>query len=144
VLLRYSPFDAGYEEIDWYYAPGKSGMYYSMFSATGHSPTVPDVRVPLILWLQGGPGASSQFGAFTEIGPIRITSDRIYEFGKSWNIMGHTVFIDQPLGVGFSYNDKTKPLVNSARQAADHLLNFLSNLYKQWPALKTSPLYITG
>jgi carboxypeptidase C (cathepsin A) len=59
--------------------------------------------------------------------------------------MGHTVFIDQPLGVGFSYTtDKTKPLVSSARLAADHLLNFLYNLYKQWPALKTSPLYITG
>jgi len=59
--------------------------------------------------------------------------------------MGHTVFIDQPIGVGFSYTTNTsKPLVNSARQAADHLLNFLSNLYNQWPALKTSPLYITG
>jgi carboxypeptidase C (cathepsin A) len=59
--------------------------------------------------------------------------------------MGHTVFIDQPLNVGFSYQkDQSKPLVSSARQAADHLLNFLSNLYNQWPALKKSPLYITG
>jgi carboxypeptidase C (cathepsin A) len=59
--------------------------------------------------------------------------------------MGHTVFIDQPIGVGFSYSTNTsKPLVNSARQAADHLLNFLFNFYKQWPALKASPLYITG
>lgn len=35
-------------------------------------------------------------------------------------------------------------MVSSARQAADHLLNFLNNLYRQWPALKKSPLYITG
>ena len=84
-------------------------------------------------------------GAFTELGPIRITKNRTGEFGSSWNIIGHTLFIDQPIGVGFSYNrDTTKPLVNSARQAADHLLNFLFNLYKQWPSLKTSPLYITG
>jgi hypothetical protein len=34
--------------------------------------------------------------------------------------------------------------VNSARIAADHLLNFLNNLYNQWPMLKKSPLYITG
>jgi len=60
-------------------------------------------------------------------------------------MMGHTVFIDQPIGVGFSYTkDTSKPLVSTARQAADHLVNFLSNFYKQWPALKTSPLYITG
>lgn len=59
--------------------------------------------------------------------------------------MGHTIFIDQPLTVGFSFvKDKTIPLVSSAKQAADHLLNFLSNLYKTWPALKKSPLYITG
>jgi carboxypeptidase C (cathepsin A) len=97
------------------------------------------------LWLQGGPGASSQFGAFTELGPIRITKDRIAQLSQAWNIMGHTLFIDQPLNVGFSYQrDKTKPLVNSARQAADHLLNFIYNLYSQWPALKKSPLYITG
>lgn len=31
-----------------------------------------DEEVPLIVWLQGGPGSSSQFGAFTEISPIRI------------------------------------------------------------------------
>lgn len=137
--------DAGYEEIDWYYPKGMSGMYYSLFAAYGHSITVPDERVPLILWLQGGPGASSQFAAFTEMGPIRITKDRISQMGYAWNIMGHTVFIDQPLTVGFSYSrDKSKPLVSSAKQAADHLLNFLYNLYTQWPALKKSPLYITG
>lgn len=120
-------------------------MYYSFFGAYGHSITVPDERVPLMIWLQGGPGGSSQFGAFTELGPIRITKDRTYQIPYAWNIMGHTIFIDQPLTVGFSYNrDKSQPLVSSAEQAGDHLLNFLSNLYKQWPALKKSPLYITG
>jgi carboxypeptidase C (cathepsin A) len=120
-------------------------MYYSFFGAHAHSITVPDERVPLIIWLQGGPGASSQFGAFTELGPIRITKDRTSQLPNAWNIMGHTIFIDQPLTVGFSYvTDKTKPLVSNAEQAGDHLLNFLYNLYKQWPALKKSPLYITG
>ena len=74
-----------------------------------------------------------------------MTKDRTYQLPQAWNIMGHTIFIDQPLTVGFSFvKDKTIPLVSSAKQAADHLLNFLSNLYKTWPALKKSPLYITG
>jgi len=51
-------------------------MYYSLFAAYGHSVTVPDARVPLIIWLQGGPRSSSQFGAFTELGQIHITKDR--------------------------------------------------------------------
>jgi len=52
-------------------------MYYSLFAASSQSVIVPDKRVPLILWLQGGPGSSSQFGAFTELGPIRITKEKI-------------------------------------------------------------------
>lgn len=120
-------------------------MYYSLFGAYGHYITVPDERVPLMIWLQGGPGASSQFGAFTEIGPIKVVNGTATQVSNAWNIIGHTVFIDQPLNVGFSFQkDKKKPYVGSARTAADHLLNFLSNLYKQWPALKKSPLYLTG
>ena len=145
MLLRYSFLDPGFEEINWYYPSGKSGMFYNMFTSYGHNPVDPDPRIPLILWLQGGPGSSSQFGAFTENGPIKITKDKIKEIGYSWNIIGHTVFIDQPLGVGFSYlTDQTKKPVSSARDASEHLLNFLYNFYTQWPALKKSPLYITG
>ncbi len=145
MLFRYHIVDQGYEEIDWYYPSGQSGMYYSFFGAYAHSIKDADSRVPLIIWLQGGPGASSQFGAFTELGPIRVTKERVSQAPYSWNIMGHTLFIDQPLTVGFSFvKNKTIPLVSSAKQAADHLLNFLDNFYKRWPALKASPLYITG
>lgn len=66
------------------------------------------------------------------------------ETGYAWNIIGHTVYIDQPLGVGFSRGKTHHDPITSARTAGDHLLNFLNNLYVQWPALKASPLYITG
>jgi carboxypeptidase C (cathepsin A) len=52
-------------------------MFFQMFTAMGHEVTEPNSKVPLILWLQGGPGSSSQFGAFTEVGPIRITKKGI-------------------------------------------------------------------
>jgi carboxypeptidase C (cathepsin A) len=55
----------GYQEIDWYYPRGASGMYYSLFTALGHTLNNATDIVPVIIWLQGGPGASSQFGAFT-------------------------------------------------------------------------------
>ncbi len=47
-------------------------MFYSLFGAYGHDIMTPSDTVPLIIWLNGGPGSNSQFGAFTEVGPIRI------------------------------------------------------------------------
>lgn len=79
-------------------------MFYNLFGAAGHDVMTPSEDVPLMIWLQGGPGASSQFGAFTEMGPIRIEKGVPSIFHSSWNIMGHMVFIDSPLNVGFSYS----------------------------------------
>lgn len=62
-----------------------------------------DPSVPLIIWLQGGPGVSSLFGAFTEIGPIRIVNGKGRSASYPWNVFGHLLFIDQPLNVGFSF-----------------------------------------
>lgn len=121
-------------------------MFYQLFGAMGYQVNVSNPIVPLIIWLQGGPGSSSQFGAFTEMGPIRIENGVPKEFTFPWNVFGHMLFIDQPLNVGFSYNGDRKATkqVGSANEAALHLCNFLRNFYRQWPALRDSPLYITG
>jgi carboxypeptidase C (cathepsin A) len=122
-------------------------MYYQLFSSVGSSLNESDSRVPLIIWLNGGPGSSSLFGAFTENGPIRILKNKTSYFQNPWNLLGHTLYIDQPLNVGFSYygnrTDK-KQVVGSAVDAAKHLENFLYNFYRDWPKLTASPLYITG
>jgi len=40
-------------------------MYYSLFSAAGHKlNNESSAGIPLIVWFQGGPGGSSQYGAF--------------------------------------------------------------------------------
>lgn len=63
-----------------------------------------------------------------------------------WNHMGHTLFIDSPLNAGFSFRGDRhgKDQVSSTGQATDHLINFLSNFYTEFPSLKHCPLYITG
>ena len=138
---------SGHEEIDWYYPANTSGMHYHLYSA--HSRTVKEgsTTIPLFLWLQGGPGSSSMFGAFTENGPILIKNGKASDNHWGWNLIGHMLFVDSPLNVGFSFGpgDRTgDKQVNSANMSAEHLVNFLHKFYLTWPQLKQNPLYLTG
>lgn len=71
---------------------------------------------PLLLWINGGPGSSSMFGLFLENGPLRINKtgstekDYVVYMNPegSWADVASIVFLDQPIGTGFSYG--TPPL----------------------------------
>jgi carboxypeptidase C (cathepsin A) len=83
----------------------------------------------LTIWLNGGPGSSSMFGLFQEIGPCEIIqlpngsySTQPRPFG--WDRSSNLLFIDQPTQTGFSYDElvnasvdfsKDKPFVNESR-----------------------------
>jgi carboxypeptidase C (cathepsin A) len=53
--------------------------------------------------------------------------------------------VDQPAGVGFSYNNNTNK-VDNTQKATKHFINFLSNFFKNNPKLGLSknPLYLAG
>lgn len=60
---------------------------------------------PLVLWMTGGPGCSSEVALFGENGPCSVN-----ENGNgtdlnpsSWNQHANLLYIDQPAGTGFSY-----------------------------------------
>ncbi|KAI1779461.1 Alpha/Beta hydrolase protein [Hypoxylon cercidicola] len=64
---------------------------------------------PLVIWMNGGPGASSLFGVFTENGPCHITRDLIPEQNPwSWNKDYNILYVDQPVQTGFSYDVLTE------------------------------------
>ena len=65
-----------------------------------------NLSAPVIVWLQGGPGSSSLFGAFLELGPYRINANLTAEANPfTWGLTNHLVFLDNPRGTGFSSAD---------------------------------------
>ena len=58
---------------------------------------------PLIVWLNGGPGASSMFGMMTEIGPLRLSASSMATEPPSlwynrygWQRFAIVLVVDQP------------------------------------------------
>ncbi|KAI9141470.1 Alpha/Beta hydrolase protein, partial [Paraphysoderma sedebokerense] len=102
---------------------------------------------PLIIWLQGGPGSSSLIGLFSELDPYQILSNLTLERRPiSWNRRYHLLFIDQPVGTGFSYTGQKymRGIPANEKAVAIDLLVFLKQFYSVFPELKTSELYVTG
>ncbi|KAF2171513.1 hypothetical protein M409DRAFT_18628 [Zasmidium cellare ATCC 36951] len=63
-------------------------------------------NAPLLIWINGGPGASSSGNAFGNVGPCKVHSDTnsTYLNEWSWNNEANLMFIDQPVQVGLSYD----------------------------------------
>lgn len=91
---------------------------------------VSDQSVPLIIWLNGGPGTielrigcSSMMGLFEEIGPFVFPNDTatMLEVNPwSWNRVGHLLFLESPSGVGYSKNP-SRLVFNDSQVAKDNL-----------------------
>ncbi|KAF8646648.1 hypothetical protein AX16_007146 [Volvariella volvacea WC 439] len=98
---------------------------------------------PLALWFNGGPGSSSMIGLIQELGPCRITNDSstVTLNPYSWSNEANFLFIDQPVGVGFSHGDLE---VGTSQQAAADVWTFLQIFLKdsRFAHLQDNPLAI--
>ncbi|KAH8334419.1 retinoid-inducible serine carboxypeptidase-like [Drosophila kikkawai] len=127
-------------EQDWGYVDVREGahMFYWLYYTTANVSTYTDR--PLVLWLQGGPGgASSALGNFRELGPLDFKGQP-----REGNWVRHVnlLFIDNPLGAGFSYVDNSSLLVTNNEELVDDLMAFMMHFYKRHSEFKEVPLHI--
>uniref|UniRef100_A0ACD5WDR7 Uncharacterized protein n=1 Tax=Avena sativa TaxID=4498 RepID=A0ACD5WDR7_AVESA len=135
--------ETGYVEVD--ETHGAELFYY--FIQSERSPQ----EDPLILWITGGPGCSALSGLLFEIGPLKFDVagytegfPRLVYFEDSWTRVSNVIFLDAPVGTGFSYAREEQGLNVSLTGTGTQLRVFLQKWMAEHPEFASNPLYIGG
>jgi serine carboxypeptidase-like clade IV len=101
---------------------------------------------PVILWLTGGPGCSSILALLSENGPYRMkpnSTDLIIN-PYSWNEKANVLYVDQPVGTGFSYSNTSKDYAHNEKKIAEDMYNFLKEFLQAFPKYANLKFAVTG
>ncbi|PKA64721.1 Serine carboxypeptidase-like 50 [Apostasia shenzhenica] len=103
-------------------------------------------QTPLLLWLQGGPGCSSMVGNLFELGPWLLSDDlRLRPNPFSWNHRFGLLFIDSPIGTGFSPAASPASIPSDQPTIAAHLFAALQSFFSSHPpSFRSRPFFLTG
>eukprot|EP01119_Soliformovum_irregulare_P005232 TRINITY_DN1683_c0_g1_i1.p1 TRINITY_DN1683_c0_g1~~TRINITY_DN1683_c0_g1_i1.p1 ORF type:complete len:448 (-),score=60.27 TRINITY_DN1683_c0_g1_i1:42-1328(-) len=103
---------------------------------------------PLVLWLNGGPGCSSLDGYLYEQGPFKFSGSQedltLVSNPWTWTSMANMIFLEAPVGVGFSYSDTPSEYATSDTVTAHYNHMFLRKFLQKYPAYKNHQLWIAG
>lgn len=123
-----------------------SNMFYWFIEAKNDP-----ANAPTVVWTNGGPGCSSMAGLLQENGPFYT---RVIDAGKqevglryssfTWNDNANMVYIDHPIGVGFSYTDSLADRHSTDNKTAIYVTRFLEGFFQVYSEYAKNPLWITG
>ncbi|AQK43904.1 serine carboxypeptidase1 [Zea mays] len=134
--------ETGYVEVD--EQQGVQLFYY--FVRSERDP----YEDPLLLWLSGGPGCSGISGLAYEIGPLKFDARGQGEFPtllyrpETWTKVSNIIFVDSPVGTGFSYAKSEEGLETGDTKQVKQLVIFLRKWLQDHPRFVMNPLYIAG
>ncbi|WKX93404.1 hypothetical protein Q1695_011011 [Nippostrongylus brasiliensis] len=103
---------------------------------------------PLLIWFNGGPGCSSFSGLLQELGPFYVNYDgkTLFENKYAWNTKANVLFLETPIGTGFSYDTEHDRFAKSsddqtAEQNYHALIDFFENVH---PKYNNRPFFLGG
>uniref|UniRef100_A0A8C5CSD3 Carboxypeptidase vitellogenic like n=2 Tax=Gadus morhua TaxID=8049 RepID=A0A8C5CSD3_GADMO len=128
---------AGYLTVNKKY---NSNLYFWFFPAKERPETA-----PVLLWLQGGPGGTSMFGLFVEHGPYLVNKNMTASFRDyPWTSRYSVVYIDNPVGTGFSFTDDDKGFAQNQDDVGRDLYSALTQFFQLFPEYQANDFYATG
>jgi len=129
---------SGFVQVD----PAKAdAKLFGWFFPSRNNPA----KDPVVLWMTGGPGCSSELAVLFENGPFSVDANlNLVPNPYSWTNNASVVFIDQPFGTGFSPKPQGDPVYNESVMA-EYVYAFLEGFFQNdFPEYKDLPFFITG
>ncbi|RDX72021.1 Serine carboxypeptidase-like 18, partial [Mucuna pruriens] len=105
---------------------------------------------PLLLWLVGGPGCSALSAFFFENGPLVMDDNYSGDLPKlelnpyAWSHTLNMMYIDVPVGTGFSYSETQEGYYSSDILWVEHTYELLQKWFIDHPKFRSNPFYIGG
>ncbi|KAL4888994.1 Alpha/Beta hydrolase protein [Aspergillus ambiguus] len=119
-----------------------NAMFFWLFRAEDKTY---DENLISAVWFNGGPGCSSLIGLTTGNGPVSFSgnSTRLVQNPHSWTKLGHVLYVDQPVGTGYSPASVPYPVKNNDRVASD-FSKWLRSLFLTFPHLQKKRVHLIG
>nr|CAI5866224.1 unnamed protein product [Callosobruchus analis] len=85
------------------------------------------------------------YGLLEESGPIAVNKDLQLDIRNySWTNNHSVIYIDNPVGVGFSFTDHEDGYARNETQIGNELYNALQQFFTLFPELRKNYFFITG
>lgn len=127
---------AGYFKIEHSHA---ARMFYFFFQSRNSK------KDPVVIWLTGGPGCSSELALFYENGPFSIAKNLSLLWNDyGWDKVSNLLYVDQPIGTGFSYSTDRRDIRHNEDGVSNDLYDFLQAFFSKHPEFAKNDFYITG
>nr|GEY85546.1 serine carboxypeptidase-like [Tanacetum cinerariifolium] len=100
---------------------------------------------PVVIWLTGGPGCSSELALFYENGPFKVTKNLSLVWNDyGWDQVSNLIYVDQPTGTGFSYSSSDQDIRHDETGVSNDLYFFLQAFFKAHPDYAIKECGTTG
>ncbi|OWM79150.1 hypothetical protein CDL15_Pgr003321 [Punica granatum] len=132
--------ETGYVTVD------NSELFYYFIESSGNPK-----EDPIFLWLTGGPGCSSFSGLVYELGPMEFDIEnyvgglpKLQPYEYAWTKTASIIFLDSPVGTGFSYSTTAEGWYSSDSKSASQAYQFLRKWMIAHPQYLALQLFIGG
>lgn len=132
--------ETGYISVD------DSELFYYFIESQGNPK-----EDPIFLWLTGGPGCSSFNGLIYEIGPMEFVIQnytgalpKLRYYPYAWTKTASIIFLDAPVGTGFSYSTTQDGWTSSDSESAEQSYKFVKKWFNENPQYLGVQFFIGG